>query len=119
MGTCHPHAGKRERAFSVGLHSSEQQLPSFVSQLLDEGDPMLAGADFYKPTEENRCVHSQLDAVCRKRSPGTIRFRDLEATRRAYHLRERSTIFPATAGLGAPEADRSGREDVIPSRRAR
>ena len=38
---------------------------------------MQAGADFYQPNDANRWVHGQLDAVCRKRSTGTIRFRDL------------------------------------------
>jgi hypothetical protein len=38
---------------------------------------MLAGAQFYRPTEANLWVHRQLDGFCRRRSPGTIRFRDL------------------------------------------
>ena len=55
---------------------------------------MLAGAHFYQPTQENLRVHRQLDALCRKRSPGTIRFRDLLVTT----FRETGYDTPAKVG---------------------
>jgi hypothetical protein len=37
---------------------------------------MLAGAEFYCPTERNLAVHRRLERVCRRHCPATLRFRD-------------------------------------------
>jgi len=57
---------------------------------------MVAGADVYEFTEENRTLHDQLDWFCRHRSLGTIRFRDLVAAtfhRTGYDTPEKVVRF--------------------------